>query len=104
MFTVCRKLCSSDHGQLLLNLFFALMGLYVTFIIAIHSQGVSLLYAVLGTVLQYFFLVIFLVMAAEVINLYMNLVIVVGGKVKKFVLKATVLSWDYYDQYDWRAT
>ena len=69
------------------------MGLYITFIIAIHSRGVPGFCAVVGAVLQYFFLVTFMVMAAEVINLYMNLVIVLGGKVQHFILKATVLSW-----------
>ena len=88
-----RKLRSSVHGQLLLNLCFALMGLYITFIIALHSTGVPGLCAVVGAVLQYFFLVTFMVMASEAINLYMNLVIVLGVKIQHFILKATVLSW-----------
>ena len=93
LLTSCRKLRTSDHGQLLLNLCFALMGLYINFIIALHSPKVPGLCAVVGAVLQYFFLVTFMVMAAEAINLYMNLVIVLGGKIQHFVLKATVLSW-----------
>ena len=69
------------------------MGLYITFIFAVHSQDVPGLCAVTGAVLQYFFLVTFMVMAAEAINLYMNLVIVLGRKINRFVLKATILSW-----------
>ena len=69
------------------------MGLYITFIIAIHSRDVPGLCAVVGAMLQYFFLVTFMVMAAEAINLYVNLVIVLGGKIHHFVLKTTVLSW-----------
>ena len=88
-----RKLRTSDHGQLLLNLCFALMGLYITFIFAVHSRDVPGLCAVTGAVLQYFFLVTFMVMAAEAINLYMNLVIVLGRKINRFVLKATIVSW-----------
>ena len=97
LLSTCRKLRTSDMGQLLLNLCFALMGLYITFIIAVHSKGIPGLCAVVGAVLQYFFLVTFMVMAAEAINLYMNLVIVLGRKIQYFVLKATVLSWGKCD-------
>ena len=93
----CRNLRTSDHGQLLLNLCFALMGLYITFIIALHSREVPGVCAVVGAVLQYFFLVTFMVMAAEAIHLYMNLVIVLGMKIQYFVLKATILSWGKCD-------
>ena len=93
MFCFYRKLRTSDHGQLLLNLCFALIGLYITFIFAVHSRDVPGLCAVTGAVLQYFFLVTFMVMAAEAINLYMNLLIVLGQKISHFVLKATITSW-----------
>ena len=91
-----RKLRTSDHGQLLLNLCLALSGLYIAFIFAVHSQTVPGLCVLTAAVLQYFFLVTFMVMAAEAINLYMNLVIVLGKKIHHFVLKATVLSWSEY--------
>ena len=96
MFCFYRKLRTSDHGQLLLNLCFALMGLYITFIFAVHSRDVPGLCAITGAVLQYFFLVTFMVMAAEAINLYMNLVIILGQKISHFVLKATITSWSKY--------
>ena len=91
-----RKLCTSDYCQLLINLCLALTGLYIAFIFAVHSQSVSGLCALTAAVLQYFFLVTFMVMAAEAINLYMNLVIVLGKKIHRFVLKATILSWSEY--------
>ena len=96
MFCFYRKLRTSDHGQLLLNLCFALIGLYITFIFAVHSRDVPVLCAVTGAVLQYFFLVTFMVMAAVAINLYMNLVIILGQKISHFVLKATIASWSKY--------
>ena len=37
-----------------------------------------------------------MIMAAEAINLYMNLVIVLGKKVHHFVLKAMISSWGKY--------
>ena len=88
-----RKLRSSDHGQLLLNLCFALMGLYITFIIALHSRADEGFCAFIGAVLQYFFLVTFMTMAAEAINLYMNLVVVIGKKITYYVLKAVIVCW-----------
>ena len=88
-----RKLRTTDHGQLLLNLCFALLGLYIVFIMAIHSAGVNILCALVAALLQYFFLVSFMVMAAEAINLYINLVIVLRGKIEHYVLKAAVICW-----------
>ena len=79
---------TSEHGQLLINLCFALMGLYITFIFAVHSRTVIGLCAVSAAVLQYFFLVTFMLMAAEAINLYMKLVVVLGSNIPHYVLKA----------------
>ena len=73
----------SDHGQLLLNLCFALMSLYIVFIFAVHSRTIPGLCVTTAVVLQYFFLTTFMIMDAESINLYMNLVIVLG---KKFII------------------
>ena len=89
----CRKLRTSEHGQLLINLCFALMGLYITFIVAVHSRTVTGLCALSAAVLQYFFLVTFMLMAAEAINLYMKLVVVLGSNIPHYVLKATIISW-----------
>ena len=88
-----RKLRSSDHGQLLLNLCFALLGLYLTFIMAIHSPPVPGLCAAVGALLHYFFLVTFMVMAAEAIHLYIKLVVVLGTAIEHYILKATITCW-----------
>ena len=77
------------------------MGLYITFIFAVHSRTVPGLCVFTAAVLQYFFLVTFMIMAAEAINLYMNLVIVLGKKVHHFVLKAMILSWGKYSLIDY---
>ncbi|XP_019862297.1 PREDICTED: uncharacterized protein LOC109590854 [Amphimedon queenslandica] len=92
-YLLSKKLRSSDHGQLLLNLCFALLGLYLSFIVALHSKNINIFCAFSGAVLQYFFLVTFIVMAAEAIHLYIKLVIVLGRKIENYVLKATVVSW-----------
>ena len=89
----CRKLRLSDHGQLLLNLCFALLGLYFFFILAIHSTVVTELCMLVAALLQYFFLVSFMAMAAEAINLYMKLVVVLGSKISYYALKAAIVCW-----------
>ena len=63
------------------------------FIVAIHSTGLKVLCAIVASLLQYFFLVTFMAMAAEAINLYINLVIVLGGKIEHYVLKAATICW-----------
>ena len=88
-----RKLRTSENGQLLINLCLALIGLYVTFIFAIHSTPVIGLCAFVAAALQYFFLVSFMIMAAEAISLYMKLVVVLGRNIPHFVMKATLISW-----------
>ena len=88
-----RKLRLSDHGQLLLNLCFALLGLYIFFIFSIHSSSAPALCAIVSILLHYFMLVVFMVMAAEAINLYMKLVVVLGHSISHYVIKVTVICW-----------
>ena len=88
-----RKLRYSDHGQLLLNLCLALLGLYVAFIFSVHSSDVVPLCTIVSVVLHYFMLVVFMVMAAEAIHLYMKLVVVLGRKISHYVIKATIVCW-----------
>lgn len=93
IFPTHRKLRSSDHGRLLLNLCAALLGLYIMFIFAVHSSNVRPLCAIVSIMLQYFMLVVFMVMGAEAINLYVKLVVVLGYVITHFVLKATIICW-----------
>ncbi len=91
--SACRKLRISERGKLLLNLCFALLGLYASFILAIHSSGVPGLCAVISALLQYFMLVTLFAMASEALNLYMKLVVVFGKQIQKYFLKAALVSW-----------
>lgn len=78
---------------MLLNLCFGLMGLYLTFVLAIHSSATPALCALVAALLQYFLLVVFLASACQAINLYMKLVIVVGRTISNFALKSTIATW-----------
>lgn len=88
-----RKLRTSDHGILLLNVCFALLGVYISFILAGHVSQVPPLCALVSLLLHYFLLVTFLIMSAEAVNLYMKLVVVLGNQIAYYSLKATVTCW-----------
>ena len=96
LFFQCRKLRTSEHGLLLINLCIALIGLYATFILAIHSTFNVGFCAFIGALLQYFFLATFMIMAAEAINLYMKLVIVLGSNIQNFIKKVVIVCWSKY--------
>ena len=77
------------------------MGLYLSFICALHSTPVIGLCAFFSALLQYFFLVTFMSMTAEAINLYFKLVVVLGYKISHYVIKAVTFSWGKYDKCKW---
>ena len=84
----------SEASQLLLNLSFGLMGLYVVFIVAIQGSKLTTgVCAVVGFFVHFFLLVVFFAMAAEAVDLFMKLVIVLGPKIQKFTLKTILVSW-----------
>ena len=83
----------SDHGRLLMNLCFALLGVYVTFIFALQGAAVPGLCSAFAALLHYFLLVTFIAMAVEALNLYIKLVIVLGGGIRHYVWKAVMVSW-----------
>jgi hypothetical protein len=88
------KLRRSEASHLLINLCFAFIGLYVTFFFATFGwQLTHPLCALIGAVLQYFFLVVFFIMAAESIDLFIKLVIVLGPKIHQFITKAIIVCW-----------
>lgn len=93
IFCYYRKLRRSEHGKLLLSFCFALLGLYISFILALHGTDVPAVCAIISAILQYFLLVTFFVMASEAINLYMKLVIVLGKGISRYFLKATLIAW-----------
>uniref|UniRef100_A0A1X7UQX6 Calx-beta domain-containing protein n=1 Tax=Amphimedon queenslandica TaxID=400682 RepID=A0A1X7UQX6_AMPQE len=81
----------SNHSQMLLNHCFALIGLYLSFVTSIHARNINSFCAVSGFMLQFFFLVCLSLMSAEVIGLYIN--IVMNSYMKMFYIKVTLVSW-----------
>ena len=77
-FRLCRKLRKNKHGHLLINLSFALVGLYLSFIGA--SFSIKPLCVAWAVALNYSFLASLFAMAADAVLLYVDLVIVFGKK------------------------
>ena len=88
-----RNLRKTVHAKLLINLCFALVGLYVTFIISTVSTGVPVLCGVVSALMHYFFLAVFFWMAAEAIHLHRKLVSVSKPDISRYVLIAMAVCW-----------
>ena len=103
-FTSFRKLRSSVNGQLLVNLCFAMLGLFVVFIISAQKQN-GLTTAGCGffaAVLHYFLLAYFFFTAAEALFLYFKLVKVFMGQsffIRNYISIAMLLAWSKCSYY-----
>ena len=93
MYTSFRRLRRAVHVKLLLNLSFALLGLYVTFSISTVSTGVPVLCGVVSALIHYFFLAVFFWMAAEAIQLHRKLVTVFKPDITSYVTIAMAICW-----------
>ena len=87
-----RSLRASEPSQLLINLCFGYLGIYVMYIISYYSTSIPDLCVAAGALVQYFMLVTFLVMVAEAVNLFMKLVLVFAS-IQRYVLKVTIVAW-----------
>ena len=75
-----RKLLKKEHEQILINLCFALMGMYIAFILGATTAPVPVLCGISAALLQYFMLVFFSWTAVEAFYLYWKLVMILGEK------------------------
>ena len=93
VYMLCRDIRKTVHSKLLINLCFALLGLYVTFIISTVSTGVPVLCGVVSALMHYFFLAVFFWMAAETIHLHRKLVSVLKPEILNYVSIAMAVCW-----------
>ena len=92
MLFFCRKLRSSQPSQLLVNLCFGFLGIYMAYILALHATAVSGLCVLAGVLVHYFLLATFLIMAADAILIFCKLIFVFVT-IRRYVLIAAVISW-----------
>ena len=94
-----RKLRTSDVGQMLLNLCFALLGLYIAFLISTSAEGLASTEAgrnacgFFSALLHYFMLAYFFWTAAEALFLFFKLVKVLRGSMNTYVYVAMAICW-----------
>ena len=90
-----RNLRNSLHGLIIINICFALLGLYLFFLIAAHVTAVPGLCGLVSALLHYFILVFFAWTAAEAVYLYIKLVKVMGVDkyVRGYMWKAGLPAW-----------
>ena len=89
-----RNLRKKEHEQILINLCFALMGIYLVFILGANTAPVPVLCGISAALLQYFMLVFFSWTSVEAFYLYRKLVKVLGvTEIRWLVLKIGLIVW-----------
>ena len=88
-----RKLRKTVHAKLLINVCFALVGLYITFIISTVSMSTPVFCGVVSALMHYFFLAVFFWMAAEAIHLHRKLVTVFKPDITSYLPIAMAICW-----------
>lgn len=93
LFSDLRSTKRSHQGQLVINISFALLGLYVVFILSGHVTTVRPLCGLMAALLQYFILAYFSWTAVEAILLLFKIVLPLHKFGKYTVLKASLFAW-----------
>ncbi|XP_072022110.1 uncharacterized protein [Amphiura filiformis] len=88
-----RSLRSSRSRQILIQLCFSLLFLYVVFLGGIEATGNGTVCLIIAALLHYFTLTTLAWMAVEARNMYLLLVRVFKGTESKFMLKACLFAW-----------
>ena len=99
-----RKLRTSDVGQMLLNVCFALLGLYVAFLISTSAESLAetkpgrKVCGFFSALLHYFMLAYFLWTAAESLFLFVKLFKIHHGRMTTYIYVAMAICWSKFSQ------
>eukprot|EP00057_Strongylocentrotus_purpuratus_P014697 XP_011669171.1 PREDICTED: G-protein coupled receptor 64-like [Strongylocentrotus purpuratus] len=88
-----KKLRSKQPQQILINLCFALLGLYLVFVIGIDRRYPTAGCVVVGFLIHFFLLSSMSWMLVEAINMYLLFVKVLNATVSRFMLKAAFFAY-----------
>ena len=86
-------------GKLLLNTIVALIGVYGSFLLAMHGEYYADILGFCYTAsafLQYFLLVYFLWTAIESFHICLKLVKIFGADIQNYILKTAIIAWGKY--------
>ena len=81
-----------DHAHLLLGRCLSLLGLFCVFIGGSYAADIPPLCGLLSALLHYFFLTSLFIMASTAVDLYLKLVVVLGG-IRNIIIMANIVSW-----------
>ena len=90
------------QGKTLINMCIALIGVYVTYLIAGHAKSIRsvngghIICAFFGALLYYFMLVYFMWTAIEAVDLYRKVVRVFSKGSKYFIICSIIIGWSKY--------
>ena len=98
---IYRKLRSHTQGKTIINMSIALIGLYVSYMVAVNASTIrsiegirgDVLCGFFGALLYYFLLVYFMWTGIEAIDLYRKLVRVFGKERKRLDLYGGIICW-----------
>ncbi|KAJ8024664.1 Adhesion G-protein coupled receptor G4 [Holothuria leucospilota] len=94
IFLAVKKLRRKVPQQILVNLCFALLGLYLIFLIYLSSTGLSKVGCIIiGALIHYFCLASVAWMCVEATNMYLLFVKVFDAKISGFLWKAMLAAW-----------
>ena len=104
----CRKLRSIKHGQILIQMCFSLIGLYLSFLLTslwgrffyndMSSNARKQVCITFSALVHYFLLVYFCITVAQSVLLYVQLVVVLGTKniLHHYQLRAGLVCWSKF--------
>ncbi|XP_071811624.1 uncharacterized protein [Apostichopus japonicus] len=92
-FLAIKKLRSKRPQQVLINLCFALLGLYLSFLIGINRANLDVGCVIFGALIHYFCLASISWMSVEATIMYLLFVKVFDAGIKYFMRKASLVAW-----------
>lgn len=88
-----RKFRSQRPKQILINLCFALLGLYLSFLIGIDRVNLKIGCTIFGALIHFFCLASVAWMCVEAVNMYLLFVKIFDSGVSRFMLKSMAAAW-----------
>ncbi|KAJ8036430.1 Adhesion G-protein coupled receptor G6 [Holothuria leucospilota] len=91
-----KKLRTSRPQQIVLNICFALLGLYLSFLAGIDQTHNHIPCVIFGALIHYFTLATVTWMSVEAVNMYLLFVKIFNAQINYFMIKASVIGWGVY--------
>ncbi|KAJ8041414.1 Adhesion G-protein coupled receptor G4 [Holothuria leucospilota] len=91
-----KKLRTSLPQQIVLNICFALLGLYISFLAGIDQAHNYIPCVIFGALIHFFTLAAMTWMSVEAMNMYLLFVKIFNAQMNYFMIKASLIGWGVY--------